>query len=220
MTRSRRCTAWMRAASVALVLAGVGCASRPTRTPPPAPPVDAAAASAADASRAQWSSQHRDWTVTGRVAVSKAGKGGSGRIEWNQTGDAYAVALSAPITRQSWRLTGDTHHEGGRIEGLDGGPREGDFADELLLQATGWDVPVNQLPEWMRGLAAPGMPVDELTRGADGLPARLKQAGWTIDYLRWTPAQGARPPLPSRIEARRDDASVKLVVDDWTFPTP
>ncbi|MFB8831670.1 lipoprotein insertase outer membrane protein LolB [Azotobacter sp. CWF10] len=44
--------------------------------------------------------------------------------------------------------------EAGRLEGLAGGPRDGEDAQQLLLEATGWDIPVNQLPEWIRGLVA------------------------------------------------------------------
>ena len=48
-----------------------------------------------------------DWALSGRVALTNNGRGGSGRIDWQQDGDAYKVALSAPITRQSWRIEGD-----------------------------------------------------------------------------------------------------------------
>ena len=95
-----------------------------------------------------------DWAFQGRVAVSKGKDGGSGRIDWRQDGRRYVVELSAPVTRQSWKLTGDTHSEAGRLEGLTGGPRDGEDAQQLLLEATGWDIPVNQLPEWIRGLVA------------------------------------------------------------------
>jgi outer membrane biogenesis lipoprotein LolB len=51
---------------------------------------------------------------SGRVALSNGRSGGSGRIEWQQSGDRYEVTLSAPVSRQSWRLSGDA--ESARIE--------------------------------------------------------------------------------------------------------
>ncbi|MGH8032283.1 MAG: lipoprotein insertase outer membrane protein LolB [Luteimonas sp.] len=207
-------------AAGALSLALAGCVSQSLRDTSPLPQVSTSQAQQAQAARAQWFAQARDWSLTGRAAIGRAGKGGSGRLEWTQSDNAYSVVLSAPITRQSWRLSGDSQHKAGRLEGLDGGPREGADARQLLLEATGWDVPVNELPQWMLGFAAPGYRVDELRYAADGRPTLLRQAGWTIAYTRWAGPEGARPALPARIEARRDDASVRLIVDDWRFPTP
>src|SRR3546814_11697571 len=47
-------------------------------------------------------------SFSGRVALSGGSRGGgTGRIEWQQAGDRYRVTLSAPVSRQSWRLSGD-----------------------------------------------------------------------------------------------------------------
>nr|WP_254696148.1 lipoprotein insertase outer membrane protein LolB [Lysobacter enzymogenes] len=150
-----------------------------------------------------------DWSLTGRIAVSNAGKGGSGRIEWSQRGAGFDVALSAPVTRQSWRLSGAPGSA--RLEGLDGGPREGADATELLFQATGWDIPVAALGDWLRGLPAGGDGGDaRILPGPDGRPQSIAQGGWTIAY-EW-PATGD---LPTRLDARRDSARVRLIVDRW-----
>src|SRR5690606_24300941 len=159
---------------------------------------------------------------SGRVALSNGSDGGNGRLEWWQAGDAYQVVLQAPVTRQGWSLTADAG--GARIDGLDGGPRQGPDADWLLLEATGMDVPVGALAAWAAGTradpAAHGPARMEFT--ADGRLARIRQAGWTIDYVGWQ-AEAAGPgqePLPRRIDAERGQARVRLVVDDWTLGAP
>ena len=48
---------------------------------------------------------------------------------------------------------------------------------------------------------------------ADGLPSRLRQQGWVVDYLDWDHAQ--QPPLPRRLVASRDEHRVRLVVLRW-----
>lgn len=195
------------------------CATRAPRAELPAAMIDPraiAAAEAQQAERARWLQGQPQWSFEGRVAINSAGKGGNGRIEWQQHGSRYVVSLSAPVTRQSWRLTGDTHYEGGRLEGLEGGPRESEDAEALLLEATGWDIPVNALAEWARGLTAPGYPADKVTFGSERL-LRIEQAGWRIDYSQWHPSQSPRPALPRRIDAQRDQASVRLIVDRWDF---
>ncbi|MGY3263985.1 lipoprotein insertase outer membrane protein LolB [Lysobacter sp. HA35] len=153
------------------------------------------------------------WGLAGRIAISNARDAGSGRIEWRQDGQRFDIELTAPITHQGWRL----HGEPGRatLDGLPGGPREGSDAESLLREATGWSIPVRSLPAWVRGMRAdPGSAVVQF--GADGRLAHLAESGWTIDYTWPADAAAARP---SRIEARRDDARVRLVIDRWTDGT-
>ncbi len=126
--------------------------------------------------------------VLRRVAVSANGKGGSGRIDWEQAEDPDEVALSAPVTRQSWRLAGDTQTGAGRLEGLEGGTREGSNAADLLRQATGWDIPVASMVHWARGLADPTAGVEGLEYDTQGRLRALSQHGWRVDYL-----TGSRP---------------------------
>ena len=206
------------AMSVALMLAG--CATRaPRASLPPAlsEPGAIQAAEQAQTQRAAWLDRHRQWSFEGRVAINNAGKGGSGRIDWQQDGPRYVVSLSTPVTRQSWRLIGDTHSEAGRLEGLEGGVREGEDAEALLLEATGWDIPVNALARWAQGLSAERMPSEKQDFSAEGRLQTLEQAGWRIDYAEWFDAAGQQPQLPRRIEARRDRATVRLIVDHWDF---
>ena len=211
------------ATAVMAICVLASCATRsPPRAQPPAleDPRAIAAAQQADGERSLWLGKHRQWSFEGRVAISNAGKGGNGRIDWKQDGTGYVVSLSAPVTRQSWRLIGDSHSEAGRLEGLEGGPREGEDAEALLLAATGWEIPVNALSEWVLGQAAQGYPVESRGYSAAGTVQSLVQAGWNIDYVEWHPAQGDQPALPRRIEAARDAAKVRLIVDRWDFASP
>ncbi len=208
----------LMAVGVSLILAG--CATRaPQASLPPAlsEPKAIQAAEQVQTQRAAWLDLHRQWSFEGRVAINNAGKGGNGRIDWQQDGPRYVISLSAPVTRQSWRLIGDTHSEAGRLEGLEGGVREGQDAEALLLEATGWDIPVNALARWAQGLSAEGLPSENQAFSAEGRLQTLEQGGWRIDYAEWFDAAGQQPQLPRRIEARRDRATVRLIVDRWDF---
>jgi outer membrane lipoprotein LolB len=199
-----------------LLLLGA-CATRTVREAPPLDRQGIEDAERAQAGRAAWLHGQRQWSFEGRMAINNAGKGGNGRIEWRQDGQGYVVSLVAPITRQSWRLIGDTHSAAGRLEGLQGGPREGEDAEALLLEATGWDIPVNALAQWVRGLPAGSFPLQDRSYSAQGQLQRVEQAGWHIEYPLWFPPEGPRPSLPRRIEAKREKASVRLIVDHWDF---
>lgn len=208
--------------SILVMLAVVvlaGCATTAPRGT--APTLSAAALAERQRERAEWLSLYDVWSFSGRAAISKGGKGGSGRIEWEQRGGGqYSIALSAPVTRQSWRVTGDLGSRAGRIEGLDGGPRDGASAEDLLLQATGWQVPLQQLGSWVRGAPALDMPVESVEYDGQGRLSQLRQAGWTVRYTAWRGGPVGQPDLPAKIEAESGDARVRLAIEDWTFAAP
>lgn len=156
-----------------------------------------------------------DWSLSGRVALSNGKDGGSGRLDWEQAGSAYEVALSAPVTRQSWRLSGAPGRAS--LEGLKGGPRNGPDARLLLLEATRWDIPIEALASWLRGVSADEgrFGPAELTFGEDGRISRIDQDGWTIEFAGWRPVTGQPAELPHRLTATRGGARVRLVVDGW-----
>lgn len=213
-----------RAPLVALVvgtLAACGTVSTRQAAPVAAEVAEVSAqAQAAEQARQAALRAQQDWSFQGRVAISKARNGGNGRIDWHQQGGTYRVSLSAPVTRQSWQLSGGEGRPA-LLEGLEGGPRGGDDASQVLLEATGWEIPVRQLPDWVRGLPtrAAGEP-DHQGFDVDGRPRVLRQQGWQVDYLDWYPAEAGRPSLPRRIEAVNGDAKVRLIVDEWNAGGP
>lgn len=193
--------------AVALVLAA--CAPVPVRR-------------AADASLLQAQAQREaalaaqpDWSLSGRIAISDGKDGGSGRIDWSQHGRDFDIRLSAPVTRQSWRMVRADGHV--RLEGLEGGTREGDDAQALLQQTLGWVVPVDALAAWVRGARA--TPDDaRMQFAADGSPAQVIEQGWTVDYPAWDATTPV--PLPHKVFARDGTDRVRLVVDRWNPPAP
>lgn len=179
-----------------------GCAPAPSR---PAVAADEGAQLAREALLAS----RPDWGFSGRVAVSADGKGGSAGIRWRQHGADFDIELAAPITAQRWRLRSQAGHV--TLEGLEGGTREGSDAQALLLEATGWRIPVAALSAWARGARAPGTAA-ELGVDGQGRPALLQQDSWTIEYRAWFAGE---PPLPQKVFAKQGDASVRLVVEAW-----
>jgi outer membrane lipoprotein LolB len=189
----------------ALLLAS--CAMQPAKQN--LPPI-VGSPEANQAARAARFAASPDWSMSGRIAVTNGKQGGSGRIEWKQDGARYAATLSAPVTRQSWRVDGGP--DGATIEGMAGGPRSGADAAALVYEATHWRVPVDALGDWLLGLRRDG---DSLHFGADGRVDRIEGEGWVVAYSDWRSTAGIE--LPGRIEAVQGTARVRLVVDTWTL---
>ena len=185
------------------------CAS--LRAPPPSTDgaLDAASGYAAQSAREAELASQPSWRLVGRVAFGNAGQSASAQIDWTQRGDGFLIELTAPVTGRSWRLEG--HAGMAVLSGLDDGPRQGPDAEQLLLEATGWRLPVAQMPRWVRGARGVG-PAQSLLVGPDGLPESFAQQGWQLRFPDWL---SGTPPLPRRVFASSGEASVRLVVSRW-----
>lgn len=196
----------VRALFAALLMLALGaCAPAPTRTAGPGE-------EAAQRSRESQLAADPAWAFTGRLAISEGSNGGNARIEWVQSGADSDIRISAPITGQSWRLR---QHEGSAsLEGLEGGPRAGTDGEALLLEATGWRIPLAALSRWVRGARADGPGAMEY--GPGGLPATLVQQSWSIEFRAW---DEQLLPMPGKVFASNGSARVRLVIERWT-PAP
>jgi outer membrane lipoprotein LolB len=210
-----------RALGLLLVLLATGCATQRGAGPSPmagaggipveavAPPPDSPEAFAALAARDARLRDAAGWALTGRLAVARGNDGGTLNVQWVQTGASFDIRLSAPVTGRQWRLSGSA--DGATLEGLGDGIRQGPDAESLLLEATGWRLPIRQMPDWVRGLRGPG-PVAGLSVDSEGRPVGFRQDAWTLAYRDWWPGD---PPLPRRVFAEAEGASVRLVVSEW-----
>ncbi|PCM43730.1 lipoprotein insertase outer membrane protein LolB [Marinobacter sp. ANT_B65] len=154
------------------------------------------------------------WQLSGKLAVRQPSDSGTAIINhWIQEGEAFDLALSS-----SFLGMGSTNLKGvpGFIElTLSNGEtyRSGD-PDALMEAATGWQLPLESLTWWIRGLPAPGGDF-RLLFGDRGELAMIRQAGWEIRYDRWHELQDNTPALPARITALKEDKRVRVVVSNW-----
>jgi outer membrane lipoprotein LolB len=154
---------------------------------------------------------HTRWSLSGRIFVSDgAQNSGSGDLEWVHDGDSYRFTLRAP-TGRTWQLSGDAHEA--VLEGVDAQPLRGADPARLLRERLGWDVPVADLANWVRGMRARDGRA-EVQYDDEGRPAVLNQDGWQIDYREWFADMA--PPLPKRVYAARGTARVKLAIERWS----
>jgi outer membrane lipoprotein LolB len=180
-----------------------GCAAAPS-IPVPAPGAPEARREALQA--------RESWSLAGRVAVAAAGEGATASLDWRQAGGSSELALRGPFGARAITVTVN-----GRDISLSDGEGRLDGADAhvYLEGQLGADLPVSQLRYWVLGVPAPEAPYQE-TLGPDGLPVRLVQQGWVIDFERFRPVDGLW--LPSRITAEAGTTRVRLAVSRWELP--
>jgi len=152
------------------------------------------------------------WTLTAHIFVSDGTENsGSGDLEWHHDGDRYSFKLRAP-TGKTWRLTGDAREA--MLEGVDAQPIRGTDPERLLLERLGWEVPVADLADWVRGVRSPRQRA-QVVYDEQSRPAQFDQDGWKIEYRDWY--GDLAPPMPRKVFASRGDARVKMAIDHWSF---
>ena len=169
------------------------------------------------ASWAQTESQLGDfdrWQLSGKLAVRQPSDSGTAIINhWTQRGRSYDIGLSSSFLGMgSTRLQGTpdfinlTLPSGDRYQSGD--------PEALVEAATGWQLPIGNLTQWIKGL--PGTQGDyRLLFDDQGQLALIRQQGWEIRYDRWSRFLADYPPLPARLTAVKGEKRVRLVVTDW-----
>jgi len=198
------------AALALLSLALGGCASL---TPPPKP--------ASPEQLAAWDS-HRDqvesmtdWAFDGRAAVKSGLTGGSVRVEWTQVGRVTALTMSGPFDTGRLAMTGTPEQM--LITDGDGNRRLTDRPVELLKEQTGWLIPLDALPRWLRGLpdtSLADLPAGDYHLDPTGQLTRLTESGWDLEFARYAP-EGTGLSLPHFIELSRNGMRIRVAIDAW-----
>lgn len=194
-------------ASLAVALVA-GCASVPDYEDDPSRAEKIARYEA----RAEALQAHERWALDGRLAVSDGEDGGSGKLEWRHRPGLSELDFRGALGRGAWQL--DIQPGYAVLNLASGETWEARNVATLVRKHVGWDVPVDALGWWVRGLAAPGR-IARRDLDEAGRMTRLSQQGWEVEYKRYEEFSGLA--LPTRLEARKGERHVKFAMRDWRF---
>lgn len=166
------------------------------------------------AQRSRSLSQFDHWQLSGKLAVRQPSDSGSAVINhWQQQGEQYDLALSSSFLGMgSTRLQGMPGFL--ELQLANGDTYQSSEPETLVLAATGWLLPIDDLSWWIRGLPSPAGHFRLLFDHQQQL-AIIYQNGWEIRYDRWQPFVEDLPQLPARITALKNDKRVRVVISDW-----
>lgn len=151
------------------------------------------------------------WVLSGGLAAKSPEKAWTASLNWQQTGiNHYQIRLFGPLGSGTIII-----EKSGQTITYKDGPKtvSSTNADELLYQQTGVRIPVRNLYYWVRGLKAPGA-VQSTRYDQYNHLVTLKQAGYTIQYAKYTSINGVD--LPSKIHLQGHHIKVKLIIKQWT----
>lgn len=143
--------------------------------------------------------------LTGRIAVK--GSPLSGNLRWQQQPQNFELRITGPFGAGALLLEGQGGSVRIRSKSVDLTTTE---PDALLLEQTGWPLPLAALRHWVLGVPAPGVAA-ELQVDAEGRTVALQQLGWTLHYSDYGAGASA---LPGRLQAEREGQSATLIIQN------
>ena len=156
-------------------------------------------------------------SASGRVSIRNGSDAHYANFEWESAPTKDRIALNTPLGQTVAEL--HVSYVGEKavhavLRQSDGQSQSADEPDLLLAEATGWRLPVSGLRWWLLGRPAPGAAREEATESGK----RIFQDGWQIDASQFSePAPGHS--VPGKLELRRDDLVVRIVISEWQWQT-
>lgn len=199
----------MRAA--ALLLAALlgstlaGCAS--WRQPAA---IDAIAANAGWVQRQQQLGAVSGFETTGRIAIK--GGGLSGALRWQQWGEEFQLRIAGPFGAGATLIEGVPARVKIKNKDID---LETTEPQRVLLQSTGWLLPLDALRWWALGIPAPGDDLPSAQLDGLGRPTEMQQRGWLLRYSDYREETAAA--IPGRIEASQGNWSATVVFEAFAL---
>ncbi|MDB2384234.1 lipoprotein insertase outer membrane protein LolB [Endozoicomonas sp.] len=153
------------------------------------------------------------WQLTGRLGLKVPDRSGSMSLDWTQKNDAYTLFLDGPFGQSLAEIKGDHHRVVADVAGRDE-LLVGASPEQIMLEITGWSLPVSGLQFWVRGLPVPNTE-SKVTLNGQGLPVSIFQQGWHITYTAYRDVHGIA--LPARIRVVRENVSMTMAIRSWSL---
>ena len=151
------------------------------------------------------------WQLNGRVSLTRGEEGWHAGLYWQEQADTFYLKVSGPLGQGGFQLNGDAR--GVVLVDADGQSFAAQDVDALLIQVTGWQLPVRGLRYWIRGLPEPAAGRAQETRDEAGQLLSLEQSGWTVNYQRYQLVGDVL--LPAKLQLLHADIAVRIVIDQW-----
>ena len=155
----------------------------------------------------------QQFSLQASVGVKSPAESISGNLRWQQQSKAqYSARLSNFLGISLFELT---HNSDGSEILIKGESYHAADTSTLLLQLSGWSMPLQDMPLWLRGL--PGTNGRDIKRDEFGRIVAFNLTDstgiiWQLEYQSFFSDSLA---LPKRIVLSSSDSQIKVVVRSW-----
>jgi len=151
------------------------------------------------------------FTTQGKIALRTPEQAESASLLWQQVGEATHLRLTGPMGLSATTVDSD----GRQLEIRQGEDRsQWSLDDPAVTGSAAGHLPLRALPHWLKGVPAPGLPLEDLTLDENSqLAVQLQQQGWTVEYQSYETFQSYR--LPTRLTLFSDETSARIILRNW-----
>ena len=152
------------------------------------------------------------WTTRGKLALRTEDQTESAQLIWRQLGQDSHLKLTGPLGVNATEV----HSDGQQIQLIQGEDiRSFDITQpEVVKRNTGWDLPLQSLPYWLKGLPSPHLEVQSQELDPQrGLLRHLVQDDWQIHYQAYDDFDAYT--MPTRLLIERGNTAVKVLLREW-----
>lgn len=157
--------------------------------------------------------QLRDFALEARFILHQerlheSPQSASGRLSWQHTENRDSILIATPLGQGIAEI--EATPIGAHLRTSDGRQYAATDPAALLEEATGYPLPLGDLPAWLLGRPSVS---GRFQADTTGRPQRLFEADWQIDYDYDDVAAGA---LPSRLTLQRgNQLELRLRIEEW-----
>ena len=153
------------------------------------------------------------WVLKGKLGARTNDRYTSVTIHWQQKQNDFLIRLQGPLGQGSAIIRGN--EKGVSIEQPGKSTLSSTQTEQLLSDTFGWELPLEQLPYWVRGLAYPNSPFTEVQQMPNGTITHISQDGWRLNFSRHN--QQDKWILPGRVKAVNEGTQLTLIIKEWLF---
>jgi outer membrane lipoprotein LolB len=157
------------------------------------------------------------WHINAKIGYRTATDGGIAWLDWRKNGANFKILVHGPVGAGVVELSGDNNFVTlRRPEASDMTAQSIEALSNYLL---GWQLPVDEISYWLRGIPAPQLQTGDTEFNQQGLLENFRQSGWQITLSRYRSSPVGL--LPGKLVASKNDLSFTLLVkvQDFTAKT-
>ena len=158
--------------------------------------------------------QLQEFTLAGALNVKSPEESVSGSLNWQQQGPYFQANMTNFVGISIFEL--ETDALGATVK-ADGETHKAQSASALLDYLSGWSLPIEEMPLWLKGVASSesfNHQWDAQGRLTSFTLKDSQERDWQVSYNEFFPDALA---LPKRIQldSKADGSRIKLVVRKW-----
>lgn len=155
-----------------------------------------------------------EFEINASIYVKAPGNSVSGGLKWQQQGDFYQASMQNLFGLNVFEIKTDKN--GAEVQ-VDGQTHTAPSASVLLDYLSGWSLPIEEMPLWLKGMAgesAEAISYDALGRLQSFTLHDSQGREWQVSYPKFFTNRLA---LPKLIVLQSADTRIKVAIREWNL---